>query len=220
MGSNYRKLKKSTVVLLQAGLILFALILFFSTNIEFWKSSDKSVKFNWPSNIISFATFFIPVLWQIFDNWLWKVRWIHKLFRLSKHSPILAGRWEGAIDRNEEGEHPFVIEIRQTFTYVSCKTFSQSSSQSSGSKSRLAEILYDYEHNIADRLFYFWEGKRMIDGSSKETFFGITILNISYSNDNDMILEGEYFTSELPHQTRGKIKVFYDGKKLFNRFDK
>lgn len=224
MAHNYNKMKSVAILFLQIGLILFALVLFFKTNIPYWISNANSqmtnnttnsaVEFDVFSNIISIISFFLPILWQVFDKWLWKIEKINHMLLLTKYStPIIEGRWKGKLYRGTE-VRDFVIEIRQTFTQVYCKTFSPTSF----SRSKIADFLFNTEQDCIEYLFFLWEGKttNTNDGSeSTNLFYGTTLLQI---NEELRQLNGEYFTNRQPAQTKGTINLSFVSKKLYNSF--
>ena len=159
---------------------------------------------NWASTLISVVWIFISILWWAFDNYLWKVKWINKALSLNKelYCPKISGRWEGALNRDGK-DHKFVIEIKQTYTNISCTTYSTHGH----SKSLCAELLYD-QQNDSYSLVYLWEGKtsKSPDGQDEPSnyFKGTTILTIS---DDCKSLIGSYFTDRRPKQTRGTISL-------------
>lgn len=162
--------------------------------------------------IVSILSILIAFLWSRFEKSWWRHEKINKLLPSSLSTPVLEGRWEGTLIR--EGEpHDFAIEIIQTFTTISCKTFSKNSY----SVSIAADFIYDEQHDD-HRLFYLWEGKTKNAGTEAEEtnkFTGVTLLNV---NSNQMKLIGEYFTNRQPKQTRGSISVSFQQKELKHSF--
>ena len=77
------------------------------------------------------------------------------MLKLNKelYCPKICGRWEGFLKRDGK-DHKFVIEIKQTYTNISCITYSAHGH----SKSLCAELLYD-QQNDCYSLVYLWEGK-------------------------------------------------------------
>lgn len=169
------------------------------------------------------ATTLISVIWLIiiafswaFENYIWKIKWVNKLLKFSKnyYCPDISGRWEGVLKRDNK-DHDFVIEIKQTYTTISCCTYSHSSYSSSFA----SEILYD-QQNETYSFIYLWKGKteNNPDGTYGPTdyFYGTTILRI---NDNCTCLDGSYFTGRSPTQTKGTIKLSDRQKELKNSFE-
>lgn len=159
---------------------------------------------NWASTVISMLWLIISFAWWGFDNYLWKCRWINKVLKLSKdlYCPNISGRWEGVLTRDDIN-HKFVIEIKQTYTNISCVTYSTHGH----SKSLCAELLYDQQNDYYS-FVYLWEGKtsKSPDGKDEPSnyFNGTTILTIS---DDCNLLVGSYFTDRSPNQTKGTITL-------------
>ena len=227
MAHNYKKMKQIAILLFQIGLYLFAILLFFRANVPFFASkigvlnnppaaTEAAIKFDVLSNIISFVSFLLPLLWTIFDKWLWKKPKINRLLALTAYeTPILEGRWVGKLYRGND-VRDFVLEIRQTFTQVHCKTYTPSSF----SRSKIAEFIFSSEQDCVEHLFWLWEGKttNTTDGSSSTNlFYGTTMLAINTCLQQ---LSGEYFTNRQPSQTHGRIELKFEQKKCYNSFDK
>lgn len=170
---------------------------------------------NWGSTVISITWIITSILWWLFDNFLWKCKWLNSILKFSKefYCPSIGGRWEGILIRDGK-EHKFVIEIKQTYTAISCVTYSTHGH----SKSLCAELLYDQQNDFYS-VVYLWEGKtaKSPDGLDEPSnyFNGTTILKIS---DDCSVLEGSYFTDRIPKQTKGTIKLDSRHKVLKNSF--
>lgn len=159
---------------------------------------------NWASTLISSIWIVISIIWWAFDNFLWKCKWINKALKFTKefYCPIISGRWEGVLTRDGK-EHKFVIEIKQTYTSISCVTYSTHGH----SKSLCTELLYD-QQNDSYSFVYLWEGKTSKSPNGQDEpsnyFNGTTILRIS---DDCKTLAGSYFTDRSPKQTKGTITL-------------
>lgn len=191
MQSNVNRIRtilKHTKVLLSISAILIIIL-----NIK---------DINWASNLISFIWIVFSIVWWAFDNFLWKCKCINKVLKLNKalYCPKINGRWEGTLNRDGKN-HKFVIEIKQTYTNISCVAYSTNSY----SKSLCAELLYD-QQNDSHSLVFLWQGKTSKNPKGQDEpsnyFNGTTILTIS---DNCNSLTGNYFTDRNPKQTKGTI---------------
>lgn len=204
MQSNANRLRiilKNTKILLPISAILII-----AFNLE---------DISWLSSIVSGIWFVIIIIWWLFDKYLWKMECINKGLRLSKkiYCPIITGRWKGTLTRDGK-DHDFVIEIKQTYTTISCSTYSLHSF----SQSLCAELLYDQQNDIYS-LVFLWQGKTLVnpDGETDPTnnFNGTTILRIS---DDCKEMTGNYFTDRSPKQTEGTIKLSKCQETLKNAF--
>lgn len=131
-------------------------------------------------------------------------------------TPILEGRWGGILERNGES-HDFVIEIIQSFTSISCITYSEHSS----SAAYATEILYNDQLN-AYQLIYYWNGtttNAVESNRDSDKFEGFTILDIIIRSGKVTELKGTYFTNRQPQQTKGKINLFFKQKTLKKSFE-
>ncbi len=170
------------------------------------KSSDTLM------TLISIISLIVLSLWNLFDKKLWKLEKIYRWLPVNFSTPNISGRWEGSLIRESKVSN-FVLEITQTFTHISCNTFSFNSY----SKSELAELLYN-ESDGTYRLVYIWKGKTKNNpysvGATNE-FSGTTILNITM---NPMKLVGCYYTDREPCQTKGELKFEVRQETLKNSF--
>ncbi len=204
MQSNMNRLrnvlKKSKVLLIVSGVLIVVL------NIMNYNSISTFIGVFW--TVVSF-------LWWLFDTYLWKNKYINKFLRFfnNYYCPIIAGRWTGTLTRDGR-PHDFVIEIKQTYTSISCEAYSTHSY----SKSLCSELLYDEQNNRYSFVFL-WQGKTSVntDGTHNPSndFNGTTILTIS---ENCEQLQGAYFTNRAPIQTRGDLILGNRQKKLKNSF--
>lgn len=171
------------------------------------------LNFDMISTIISVITIVVAFLWRQFEKSWWKKDWIQSHLPDEFKTPIVEGRWSGTLERDGT-LHEFIIEIRQTFTSVSCSTYSKHSFSSS----IFAEILYNHSSEIY-QLIYFWNGKTENTGDETLTsvnFDGCTILFINTSHDE---MSGEYFTNRQPKQTMGKLYFNRRQEMLKNSFE-
>lgn len=204
MQSNINRLriilKKTKIILLILGALIIVL------NIR---------DINWLSSFVSGIWIVITITWWVFDNFFWKNKWINNKLKLFKnlYCPVIGGRWKGTLTRDGQ-EHDFVIEIKQTYTTISCVTYSLHSY----SKSLCAELLYDQQNNFYS-FVYLWEGKtsKKTDGNDESSnyFNGTTILKI---NDDCKTMFGNYFTDRSPNQTKGTISLICRQDQLKNAF--
>jgi len=155
------------------------------------------------------------IIWMALDKHIWK--WGRSPKGLMD-TPKLYGRWEGKIFYKNEHEgsdgHPFVLEIAQTFTKVSCKTFSTHTE----SRGDIALTLREATPNF--RLIYYWNGevsagKQQANVPPCGIFDGTTILDYSIQNDVPH-LSGKYYTNRTPNQTMGSIDVSLKSRKRQN----
>ena len=167
------------------------------------------------SSVITAIWVLLTFLCNWFNTSIWKNEKIIKVTKGNKkiYCPKISGRWEGHLTRDGK-EHDFVIEIKQTYTTVSCSTYSNHSN----SNSWCADILYD-EQKERYLLVYLWQGKSTRNPAGEEEpsnyFYGTTILEI---NDECNKLTGDYYTDREPDQTKGKINLIYRQEKLENAF--
>lgn len=151
---------------------------------------------------------------MLFDRYLWKNKYIKMIIdNFTKYTAVeIYGRWEGDMIRDKES-HKFVLEIRQTFSDVSCKTFTAHSD----SKSIIADIIIE-PYTKDSQLIFNWSGCTKNTGSESPhsgNFDGVTILNIISEDE----MAGKYYTDRPDGQTRGTIHLSKAGSKLNNRFD-
>lgn len=175
----------------------------------------KKIDFSMISTFIGIFALFIGVFLEILERYLWKTVIMRFPLLDNYWTPVLIGRWEGILTRDGK-PHKFIIEIKQSFTSISCNTYSVHSH----SETIAAEILYN-EQIKSYQLIYYWEGKTKNTTDNAEVtnkFCGLTILNIQLENRNAVAMEGEYFTNRQPSQTRGILKMEFRQKSLKNGF--
>ncbi len=204
MKTNYSRLvyilRKGKFIMLAIGI---AIVIFNVTN--------TSVV----STIVSSCWIVITVLASIFNRRIWKSKRVLKFMQNNTniYCPYIAGRWSGTLIRDGIN-HDFVLEIKQTYTSISCSTYSHHSNSNSWS----ADILFD-EQKKKYLLVYLWQGKTTKSPSGKEDptnyFYGTTMLEI---NDDCDKLTGSYYTDRNPTQTKGEIYLIERQENLKNVF--
>lgn len=138
----------------------------------------------------------IGMFWFAYDRWLWRKRLFSGWFR---KIPDLNGRWEGTVCRLKNGTpHFFALEVTQTFTTLTFKTFTD---QSKGES--IAAIFLQDEHGAVDEVLAYWRTttRRLDDPSAEDTFEGISRWALSLQ-ENQKRIEDYYFTRREP-PTRG-----------------
>lgn len=134
-------------------------------------------------------------------------------------APDLRGRWEGTVCRSAgDSPHKFVVEISQSYSSISFRTFSENSRGQS-----IATVLNTDEHNSAFTLVSLWltDTQRINDPAARDTFYGASVWSISgdqSQNRIDLQIEDSYFTGRDP-PTKGKVSLRWISKKLTNRFE-
>lgn len=207
---NLEKLQNILKVIIQFAMWLLGvliLLLLFQSYVE--------IKFSTISGIIKIMSFLLVLLINQFDKKLWKWDFINKHLPDKYWTPIIEGRWEGELNRNGE-IRDFVIEIKQTYTSLSCITYSPTSSSSS----IIAEILYNEQLKIYQLVFY-WNGqtKNTQEGTGDTNRFdGFTTLDIIIKDKKATHLRGAYFTDRQPYQTKGDLILSFRQKELKNGF--
>lgn len=194
------------IVLWGFGLIFLLLTVVFKKKIDF--------------NLVSETVSSISILLGLGLTWVEKTLWKTRIMRLpffeNYWTPVLEGRWEGKLIR-ENIPHDFVIEIKQSFTSISCITYSRHSSSSAYA----SEILYnDQLKNY--QLIYYWHGGTISvqkNTGDSNTFDGLTVLDIIVEYGKVTRLKGTYFTNRQPKQTKGRLDLKFRQKELKNSFD-
>lgn len=204
---NYWKLKLVLNNLIKIILWVFGIFVFILNLLSIW------FDFSTISTLISMLSVLIVLIWTWFEKKGWKKAYINSHLPEDFWTPVIEGRWEGILTRDGM-EHKFVVEIKQTFTSISCRTFSRHSHSSSIA----AEILYN-DNPSSHQFIYYWIGRTQNTGnktSSTNSFNGFTILDINVSKNE---LVGTYFTDRQPKQTQGKLKLSFTQKELNNSFE-
>lgn len=172
--------------------------------------------YNVLSEIISIVSIALGCSLTLVERVLWKTP-IMKLPILENYwTPVLKGRWEGTLVRDKK-PHKFVMEIKQSFTSISCTTYSRHSSSSAYA----TEILYN-DLLKTYKLIHYWHGgtTAVQDGTGDtNTFEGFTVLDIIIQSGKVKKLTGSYFTNRQPKQTRGTLDLEFRQKDLKNSFE-
>lgn len=208
---NHWKMRQFQKAIIKIVLWGFGLILLFFNLII-----KKALDFNIVSKVVSILSIVLGLVLSLVEKKLWKT-WVMKLPFLEDYwTPILEGRWEGKLERNGES-HEFVIEIIQSFTSISCVTYSKHSTSSAYA----AEILYG-DQSCAYKLIYYWNGvttNTIESNRDSDRFDGFTVLDIIIQSGKVIKLSGTYFTNREPQQTKGNINLFFIQKTLKNSFE-
>lgn len=194
------------VVLWGFGIILLIVTLVFKITIDYDVLS-------W---IISIISIILGIFLALVERVLWKTQIMKLPFLEDYWTPNLEGRWEGTLVKGIE-KHPFVIEIKQSFTNISCITYSSHSSSSTCA----TEILYDDQLKSYQLIFYWHGATTTVQENTVDVnkFEGFTVLNIIIQSGRVTKLQGSYFTNRQPKQTRGTLTLEFRQKELKNSFD-
>ena len=208
---NHWKLNQLQKVFAKAVLWGFGLVLLFLDLVL-----KETLDFDIVSEMVGIVSLVFGCVLSLVEKVLWKTK-IMKLSPLEDYwTPVLEGRWKGTLIRDNK-PHDFVLEVRQSFTSLSCTTYSKHSSSSAYA----AEILYD-EQLKSYKLIYYWQAKTTtVQANTGDTniFNGFTILDIIVEEGNVTKLKGSYFTDRQPTQTKGAINLTFEQKTLKNSFD-
>lgn len=203
-----RQFQKAIVklVLWGFGLVFFILTVVFK----------KTIDFNLVSETVSVISMLLGLCLTLVERTLWKTKLMQLPFLENYWTPILEGRWEGKLLR-EGIPHDFVIEIKQSFTSISCITYSEHSS----SCAYASEILYN-DQLKKYQLIYYWHGDTtnvQENTGDSNSFDGLTVLDIIIECGRVTRLKGTYFTNRQPKQTKGSLVLKFRQKELKNSFD-
>jgi hypothetical protein len=173
---------------------------------------DRNFSALWPAIFRTGSiSFTVGTLWFLFDKHIW--RWpIWRGWLINR--PDLNGRWEGTVCRlTDDTPHKFVMEIKQTYSILSYKTFTENSTGSSTQAFMFTENL-DAVYGIISN----WEvTTKKLDGTAMETFQGSSKGDIIIDNTRK-IIKDYYFTNRDP-QTKGSIYVEWQNSKLLNGYE-
>lgn len=203
-----QKLQKSTnkAVLWGFGLVLLLLGTVFK----------ETINLDLVSKIIGITSIIVGICLFVIEKNLWKTEIMNFPLFENYWTPVLEGRWEGKFTRDKI-DHPFVIEIKQSFNSISCITYSKNSS----STAYAAELLFNEQANTY-QLIYYWQAKtkNSQQGTGDTNIFnGFTVLDVIIESKTVTRLEGLYFTDRQPNQTRGTLCFSKRQKVLKNSFD-
>lgn len=207
---NHWKMGQLQKAIIKIVLWGFGLIFLFLTIIL-----KKTLDFNIVSTIVSILSIILGLMLTLVEKKMWKTRVMKLPFLENYWTPVLEGRWEGTLERSGES-HNFVIEIIQSFTSISCATYSEHSS----SYAYATEILYDDQLNVY-KLIYYWSGtttSTMEKNRDSDKFEGFTVLDIIIQSGKAIKLKGSYFTNRQPRQTKGNINLSFSQKTLKKSF--
>lgn len=208
---NHWKMRQFQKAIIKIVLWGFGLLLLFFNLIL-----KKTLDFNIVSEVVSILSIILGLILALVERKLWKTSVMRLPFFEDYWTPILEGRWEGKLERNGKS-HDFVIEIVQSFTSISCITYSKHSSSSAYA----TEILYD-DQLKAYKLIYYWHGtttNTIEDNRDSDKFEGFTVLDIIIQSRNVIKLKGTYFTNREPQQTKGNINLSFRQKTLKKSFE-
>lgn len=168
------------------------------------------------SEIISALSILLGLALSLIERVLWKTRIMKLPFLEHYWTPVLEGRWEGTLVRDNKA-HNFVIEIKQSFTSISCITYSKHSSSSAYA----AEILYDDQLKIYKLIYYWHGGTTSVQENTGDSnlFDGLTVLDLVIVSGKVIKLKGSYFTNRQPKQTKGTLSLEFSQKELKNAFE-
>ncbi len=156
----------------------------------------------------------IGLFWTFYDRVGWRVDGL-RLWGFLSDVPDLRGRWEGTVQRNTEDKpHPIVVEISQTFTSISYKSFSRNSEGES-----LVANIYANETGESYKVFATWSTKtrQIADRTKVDVFSGHSTWTVSIAGDKKIIGD-RYFTDREP-QTKGVLELEWKSKSILNRFE-
>lgn len=208
---NHWKMNQLQKVFVKVVLWGFGLVLLFLALVL-----KKTLNFDMVSVVVGVISLAFGLSLTLIEKVLWKTK-IMKFPLLEDYwTPVLEGRWKGTLTRDGK-PHGFVLEIRQSFTSISCVTYSTHSSSSAYA----TEILYD-EQLKSYKLIYYWQAKTTtVQANTGDTniFSGFTVLDIIVESGNVTKLKGTYFTDRQPTQTKGTLNLAFEQKTLKNSFD-
>lgn len=181
---------------------------------------NRTINFNLVSSIIGIISLIFGVALMLFENYFWENEVIQKAmlkipFLEQYWTPVLEGRWTGTLIRDNI-PHEFVIEIVQSYSSISCVTYSTHSSSTAVS----SEILFDEQTKIY-KLIYYWQAKTTTvqpNTGTSNLFNGFTVLNIKAESGLITGLSGSYFTDRQPTQTNGTLNLTFQQKELKHAF--
>ena len=153
------------------------------------------------------------LFWVFYDRVLWRKRGF-RLFKLLSPVPDLNGRWEGTVKRTRNDQpHKFVVEVTQTFSTISFKTFSKTSR----GESLCATVLSQPSSGTFDVRSVWTTTTDKRGATSPETFHGASHWKVSESSDRKMTIEDRYFTNRNP-ATTGIVAVEWTSAERRNSF--
>lgn len=151
----------------------------------------------------------VAFCWWIFDRFLWKLPVIRDIFDVY---PSVAGRWEGVLIRDTDGsEHKIALEIIQTLTKISVKTYTKSGNIGTGIS---VQLIRD-QNGHGTSLIYTWRGAaRRTNTYRGGEYYGTSILNCTIQR----MMSGCYYTNRPDSPTFGSLNLKFVSKKLQSEF--
>lgn len=153
-------------------------------------------------------------IWWLIDNHLWRRSWARRFLKID--TPDLRGRWEGTIDRHgENNPHDFIMEISQSFSALSVRTYS-AKSKGSSIVTKLTKDGDDPDYY----LYVIWRtsAQNRDDPAAYDDFLGCSKITIGTGPTGERILEDDYFTGRQP-QTKGNLQLRWKSPDLRRRFE-
>jgi hypothetical protein len=155
-----------------------------------------------PTTLILLLLFF-----YIFNNWLWKIPPLTKLFGI----PLISGRYLGKLESSyaENNMHNIVIEIKQTLTRIKICLFAE--------KSRSVSLICSLFKNElgAWSLYYIYKNKTRAMGNDVDMndHEGVAVIDIHGKK-----LNGYYFNDPRNRKRSGVFNVELASKKLLKDY--
>lgn len=191
-----------------------------------FKGIDSLISSLW--DIIGTSVTLTCIARYFWNHFIWKIPFINKRIGI----PNLSGRWKGSYKRtsaNNDGiAHPYVIEIKQTYSGLKCSTFQDNGvpaevipsddSETGSSSAALLANLFTYADDRYCFIFH-WGGTRQAmekDDKLSGLYQGVTNLEYLEATDSQKPrLRGSYFTNQ---GTFGSVDVSFEHKDCKGRF--
>lgn len=208
---NHWKLSQLQKAIIKIVLWGFGIVLLFLTIVL-----KIALDYDVLSEIISVISIVLGCILALMERVLWKTQIMRLPFLENYWTPVLEGRWKGTLVRDNVS-HDFVIEIKQSFTSISCITYSKHSSSSAYA----AEILYNDQLKNYKFVYYWHGGTTTVQENTGDSnvFEGFTVLDIIIESGKVTKLTGSYFTNRQPKQTKGTLNLEFGQKELKNSFE-
>lgn len=158
---------------------------------------------SWLKTVLGFLPTIGVVLVILFDAWIWKLPFVHRLL----HRPLLAGTWGGTLtpaarsdipDEGNRGPIEVYVVIEQTFWTIAVTLLSSESSSRSraasfsprpGSKGQILSFVYENVPRLEHR-----------DRSPRH----VGTCEVAIEGRSPKIITGEYFTDRF---TAGELRL-------------
>jgi predicted pore-forming effector associated with SMODS systems len=196
------------IAAVSAGLffILFSIYLFCTGE------SATAIVFSAGKTGIIFSA--IGFFWFLYNHFLWRLKFF-QFWGWLCNMPNLNGRWEGTVCRHKgDTPRPFVMEITQTFSDLSFRTWSAHSRGESLVASLFVEEVGG--NTFLVRAIWRTTTRKINEPTAEDTFEGTSIWRISIDGEKKTI-EDLYYTGREP-QTKGAVLLEWKSYKCFNRF--